>query len=142
MTFRAPVADLAFALKAAGHAALLGEAYPDLDAETVQAVLEAAGLFATDVLAPLNRAGDKHGARNGGQQVQGMPATETAQSDDTDIYIFHVPDSIVFVDSRKTPRAGFSSPRRFNDKPTNQRDYFFLSGFGIIASRTIDSSSW
>jgi len=73
MTFRAPVADLAFALKAAGHDALLGEAYPDLDAETVQAVLEAAGLFATDVLAPLNRAGDKHGARHEGRSVKAAP---------------------------------------------------------------------
>ncbi|MEW6017903.1 MAG: acyl-CoA dehydrogenase [Pseudomonadota bacterium] len=73
MTFRAPVADLAFALKAAGHDALLGEAYPDLDAETVQAVLEAAGLFATDILAPLNRAGDKHGARHEGRSVKAAP---------------------------------------------------------------------
>ncbi|HMP63212.1 MAG TPA: acyl-CoA dehydrogenase family protein, partial [Phenylobacterium sp.] len=73
MSFRAPVADLAFALKAAGHDALLGEAYPDLDAETVQAVLEAAGAFATDVLAPLNRAGDKHGARHEGRAVTVAP---------------------------------------------------------------------
>ncbi|WP_333588233.1 acyl-CoA dehydrogenase family protein, partial [Phenylobacterium sp.] len=73
MSFRAPVADLAFALKAAGHDALLGEAYPDLDAETVQAVLEAAGAFTTDVLAPLNRAGDKHGARHEGRAVTAAP---------------------------------------------------------------------
>jgi hypothetical protein len=63
MTFRAPVRDLAFALSAVGHDALIAQAYPDLDADTVAAVLEAAGAFATDMLAPLNRKGDTEGAR-------------------------------------------------------------------------------
>ena len=63
MTFRAPVRDLAFALKAVGHDALIAQAYPELDADTVGAVLEAAGAFASDVLAPLNRKGDTEGAR-------------------------------------------------------------------------------
>ena len=63
MTFRAPVRDLAFALSAVGHDALIAQAYPDLDADTVAAVLEAAGAFTTDVLAPLNRRGDTEGAR-------------------------------------------------------------------------------
>jgi alkylation response protein AidB-like acyl-CoA dehydrogenase len=63
MTFRAPVRDLAFALSVVGHDALIAQAYPDLDADTVAAVLEAAGAFATDVLAPLNRKGDTEGAR-------------------------------------------------------------------------------
>ncbi|HEY8574188.1 acyl-CoA dehydrogenase [Phenylobacterium sp.] len=62
MTFRAPVRDLAFALSTVGHDALLKRAYPDLDADTVAAVLEAAGAFTTDVLAPLNRRGDIEGA--------------------------------------------------------------------------------
>ncbi|HEY3948416.1 acyl-CoA dehydrogenase [Phenylobacterium sp.] len=63
MSFRAPVRDLAFALSAVGHDALIARAYPDLDADTVAAVLEAAGSFTTDVLAPLNRKGDIEGAR-------------------------------------------------------------------------------
>jgi len=63
MTFRAPVRDLAFALSVVGHDALIAQAYPDLDADTVAAVLEAAGAFTTDVLAPLNRKGDTEGAR-------------------------------------------------------------------------------
>jgi hypothetical protein len=63
MTFRAPVRDLAFALSAVGHDALIARAYPDLDADTVAAVLEAAGSFTTDMLAPLNRIGDTQGAR-------------------------------------------------------------------------------
>ena len=63
MPYRAPVADIAFALKhAAGLKAALAEGlYGDLDEETVDSVLVEAGRFATDVIAPLNRVGDKHG---------------------------------------------------------------------------------
>jgi len=62
MTFRAPVRDLAFALQTVGHDALIARAFPELDDETVAAVLEAAGALANDVLAPLNRGGDLEGA--------------------------------------------------------------------------------
>ncbi|MFI4935917.1 MAG: acyl-CoA dehydrogenase [Caulobacterales bacterium] len=63
MTYRAPVRDLTFALyEAAGFGRLAG-AFPGGDPETVQAVLEGAGDFAADVLAPLNRSGDVVGAR-------------------------------------------------------------------------------
>src|SRR5215469_2783883 len=51
MTYHAPVADIAFALK---HAA-------GLNAAMVEQVLEEAGRFATDVIAPLNRVGDQYG---------------------------------------------------------------------------------
>jgi alkylation response protein AidB-like acyl-CoA dehydrogenase len=63
MTYRAPVADIAFALKhAAGFKAALAEGlYGDLDEETVESVLAEAGRFASDVIAPLNRVGDKFG---------------------------------------------------------------------------------
>src|SRR3990172_5064622 len=63
MTYHAPVADIAFALKhAAGlKAALADGLYGDLDEETVDSVLVEAGRFATEVIAPLNRVGDKHG---------------------------------------------------------------------------------
>ena len=63
MTYRAPVADIAFALKhAAGlKNALVAGLYGDLDEETVDSVLAEAGRFASDVIAPLNRVGDKHG---------------------------------------------------------------------------------
>ena len=63
MPYRAPVADIAFALKhAAGLKAALAEGlYGDFDEETVDSVLVEAGRFATDVIAPLNRVGDKHG---------------------------------------------------------------------------------
>jgi acyl-CoA dehydrogenase len=63
MSYRAPVADIAFALKhAAGLKAALAEGlYGDLDEETVDSVLEEAGRFASDVIAPLNRIGDTFG---------------------------------------------------------------------------------
>ena len=63
MTYRAPVADIAFALKhAAGFGPALAEGlYGHLTDDVVEAVLEEAGKFATDILAPLNAVGDRHG---------------------------------------------------------------------------------
>ena len=62
MTYRAPVADIAFALKhAARFAAARGDGVYDLDDDVLAAVLEEAGKFASDVIAPLNRVGDLHG---------------------------------------------------------------------------------
>jgi alkylation response protein AidB-like acyl-CoA dehydrogenase len=73
MTFRAPVRDLAFALKTIGHPELLAKAFPDLDEATVQAVLEAAGSFADNELAPLNRPGDLKGATYANGAVTAAP---------------------------------------------------------------------
>ena len=73
MTFRAPVRDLAFALKTVGHPDLLARAYPDLDDDTVQAVLESAASFADNELAPLNRKGDLEGARYENGKVTAAP---------------------------------------------------------------------
>jgi alkylation response protein AidB-like acyl-CoA dehydrogenase len=63
MSYRAPVADITFTLlNAAGLSAALAEGlYGDLDEATVEAVLEEAGKFATDAIAPLNTVGDKFG---------------------------------------------------------------------------------
>src|SRR5215468_7237730 len=63
MTYQAPVADIAFTLKHAGgfKRALAEGLYGDLTEDLVDAVLEEAGKFATDVIAPLNRVGDAHG---------------------------------------------------------------------------------
>ena len=60
MAYRAPVADIAFALK---HGAGLAEtlAQGELGADGVDAVLEEAGRFATDIIAPLNAVGDRLG---------------------------------------------------------------------------------
>src|SRR5262249_729521 len=63
MSYRAPVADIAFTLKhSAGLKGALDEGlYGDLTEDLVDAVLEEAGKFATTVIAPLNTVGDKHG---------------------------------------------------------------------------------
>src|SRR5687767_612765 len=78
MTFRAPVRDLAFALKTVGHPELIARAFPDLDADTVQAVLEAAGAFADNELAPLNRIGDLEGAKYANGAVTAAPGFAAA----------------------------------------------------------------
>jgi alkylation response protein AidB-like acyl-CoA dehydrogenase len=64
MAYRSPVADILFSLR---HVAGLDEAienglFGDLDAETVASVIVEAGRFATEVIAPLNRVGDRVGA--------------------------------------------------------------------------------
>src|ERR1700738_2161304 len=63
MTYAAPVADMAFALQhSAGFGAALGEGlFGDLSEDVVEAVLAEAGRFATDIIAPLNTVGDRHG---------------------------------------------------------------------------------
>jgi acyl-CoA dehydrogenase len=63
MTYRVPVADIAFALQhPAGFGQALAEGvYGDLTEDVVSAVLEEAGKFATDILAPLNPVGDRNG---------------------------------------------------------------------------------
>src|SRR6185312_11742862 len=57
MTYRAPVADIVFALK---HGAARGQD-GGLSADDIDAVVTEAGRFATDVIAPLNAPGDKFG---------------------------------------------------------------------------------
>ncbi|MEZ5840111.1 MAG: acyl-CoA dehydrogenase [Hyphomicrobiales bacterium] len=65
MTYRAPVADIQFALekvagfeeaRAAGH-------FAEVPEDLVAAILEEAGKFATEEIAPLNQPGDRQGAR-------------------------------------------------------------------------------
>lgn len=65
MTYRAPVADMLFAMR---HCAGLDTAiteglYGDLSSDLVAAILAEAGRFAGDVLAPLNWVGDQQGAK-------------------------------------------------------------------------------
>ena len=65
MTYRAPVADIAFTLNhIAGLSKLIDRGlFEDLDTDTVSAILEEAARFANEELAPTNRAGDEQGAR-------------------------------------------------------------------------------
>lgn len=75
MTYRAPVRDLAFTLQAVADMPQLEAtgAYPDYDAEVAGAVLEAAGQFSEEVLAPLNRIGDQKGATYANGAVTAAP---------------------------------------------------------------------
>jgi alkylation response protein AidB-like acyl-CoA dehydrogenase len=63
MTYRAPIADIAFTLKhgAAVASDIAAGLHGDLTEDVLDAVLEEAGKFAAEVIAPLNAVGDRHG---------------------------------------------------------------------------------
>ncbi|RXH32415.1 MULTISPECIES: acyl-CoA dehydrogenase [Bradyrhizobium] len=65
MTYRAPINDMLLSLNhgAGLKAAVEAGHYGDFDLDIVAAVLEEAGKFASDVLAPLNKVGDQHGIK-------------------------------------------------------------------------------
>ena len=72
MTYQAPVDDIFFALKTAGglDEFLTAGTFDGLDEDTVRAVIEEAGNFGADVLAPLNWSGDRAGSKLANGQVQ------------------------------------------------------------------------
>jgi alkylation response protein AidB-like acyl-CoA dehydrogenase len=73
--YAAPLADLAFQLRAVGgldHVLSLPP-FVGIDAETVDQILEEGGRFAREVLAPTNRAGDTTPARLENGQVRTSP---------------------------------------------------------------------
>jgi len=65
MAYKAPVSDMLFTLNRIAGFSRHVEAglFEDLDNATVEAILHEAGRFATERLAPINRAGDEHPAR-------------------------------------------------------------------------------
>ncbi len=86
MTYRAPINDILLALN---HGAGLLDAvkaghYGDFDSDIAAAVLEEAGRFASDVLAPLNRIGDEQGIRLEGSSVITAPGWPDAYKRWTD----------------------------------------------------------
>jgi acyl-CoA dehydrogenase len=81
--YRAPVPEIAFALK---HVAGLGEAvdkglFPELGEDLVDAVLEEAGKFASERIAPLNWPGDRHGSVLKDGKVTTPPGFREAYAD-------------------------------------------------------------
>ena len=68
-----PVQDMHFLLTQ-----VLGFSHPDLDADTVEAVLGEAAKLATDVLAPLNQIGDRNEAKLEGDKVTTAPGFKEA----------------------------------------------------------------
>src|SRR3954452_16069885 len=75
MTYRAPISDILLALNhgAGLKAAVQAGHYGDFDGDITAAVLEEAGKFAGEVLAPLNRAGDEHGIKLANNKVTTAP---------------------------------------------------------------------
>jgi acyl-CoA dehydrogenase len=75
MTYRAPINDMLLALHhgAGLQAAVAAGHYGDFDSDIAAAVLEEAGRFASDVLAPLNRIGDENGIKLENGQVTTAP---------------------------------------------------------------------
>src|SRR5215471_7470714 len=75
MTYRAPISDMLLSLNhgAGLKAAVEAGHYGDFDADIASAVLEEAGKFASDVLAPLNRVGDEHGIKLDDNKVTTAP---------------------------------------------------------------------
>jgi hypothetical protein len=80
VSFRTPVRDLMFSLtEVAGFSDLHASGgFPDYDAETAHAVLEAAAQVADEVIAPLSRTGDQTGARLEGGRVTAAPGYREA----------------------------------------------------------------
>ncbi|MEZ0167729.1 acyl-CoA dehydrogenase [Microvirga sp. TS319] len=64
MAYRAPVSDILFTMRyvAGFDRAVADGLYGDLSVDLARTILEEAGRFANDVIAPLNREGDEHGA--------------------------------------------------------------------------------
>jgi alkylation response protein AidB-like acyl-CoA dehydrogenase len=75
MTYTPPLRDLLFALNdVAGFAQLRAlQKFADVDEATVAAILEAGGKLAAEELAPLNRDGDRIGAKFENGQVRAVP---------------------------------------------------------------------
>jgi hypothetical protein len=75
MTYRAPISDILLALNhgAGLQAAVKAGHYGDFDGDITAAVLEEAGKFAGDVLAPLNTIGDENGIKLDNNKVTTAP---------------------------------------------------------------------
>ena len=78
MTYAAPIADMRFALEACADLWRLREKFAELDEDVLAAILEGAGALAGDVLAPLNRSGDRAGVRLEGDAVRAAPGFRAA----------------------------------------------------------------
>jgi alkylation response protein AidB-like acyl-CoA dehydrogenase len=78
--YRAPIADQRFLLDHVLGCAQLAQLprFPDYSAELAESVLNEAGRFAGEVLAPLNQSGDRAGAKWGNAGVTTPPGFEAA----------------------------------------------------------------
>jgi acyl-CoA dehydrogenase len=65
MTYRAPVNEMLFMMRHVGdlEGAIDDGIYPDLSIDDVESILQEAARFSAEVLEPINRLGDRHGAQ-------------------------------------------------------------------------------
>ncbi len=80
MTYRAPIAEMRFALEACADLWSLqaGGRFGDLDADLLAAILEGAGALAAETLAPINRSGDRAGVVLANHEVRTAPGFRAA----------------------------------------------------------------
>ncbi len=80
MTYRAPLADLRFALEACADLWSVQRegCFADLDADLLAAILEGAGKLAAETLAPINRSGDRAGVKLTDGEVRAAPGFREA----------------------------------------------------------------
>lgn len=80
MTYKAPVDDIFAALKCGADVSglMANGLYGSLDEDTIRAVIEEAGKFGEEVLAPLNKAGDKTPSRYSNGAVTTPPGWRDA----------------------------------------------------------------
>ncbi len=69
MSYTAPVDRISFSLKHEAGFERLYQAIPELDADVISSILEEAGKFTTEVIAPTNRIGDEEKAHLGSHGV-------------------------------------------------------------------------
>ncbi|MGI9412669.1 MAG: acyl-CoA dehydrogenase [Hyphomicrobiales bacterium] len=83
MSFSAHIDDLKYSMNTiTGFADLVeNDTFPELSNDLVDAILGEAGRFAEEVLAPLNEAGDKHGAKLENSNVTTAPGWKQAYVD-------------------------------------------------------------
>jgi acyl-CoA dehydrogenase len=82
MTYQAPAADMLFTLRhASGFAKAQAEGLYDLGDDLVEAILDEAGRFATEVVAPIDRDGDRYGTPFKDGEVTTAPGWKTAYRD-------------------------------------------------------------
>ena len=69
MSYTAPVDRISFSLKHEAGFDRLFDAIPELDADLISSILEEAGKFTTEVIAPTNQIGDEEKAHLEAQGV-------------------------------------------------------------------------
>ncbi len=80
MSYRAPVNEIMMSMahNANLHQAIKSGLYADMDADSLRAILEEAGKFAADILAPLNQSGDSNPVKLGPNGVETAPGWRIA----------------------------------------------------------------